>query len=51
MMNPAYSSRGIEDRPLFATIPGDFNVSFEFFPPKNEKMEEQLWQAVLELAP
>ena len=43
--------RGVEDRPLFTTIPGDFRVSFEFFPPKTEKMEEQLWNAVLELAP
>ncbi len=26
-------------------------VSFEFFPPKTEKMEQSLWQAVLRLAP
>lgn len=25
------------------------NVSFEFFPPKNEEMEEKLWDAVLKL--
>ena len=37
--------------PLFATLPGDLNVSFEFFPPKTEKMEAQLWQAITELAP
>jgi methylenetetrahydrofolate reductase (NADPH) len=37
--------------PLFAGLPGDIGVSFEFFPPKSEKMEEQLWNAVLELAP
>lgn len=43
--------RGVEDRPLFVTIPGDFRVSFEFFPPKTEAMEAQLWDAVLELAP
>lgn len=30
---------------------GDIDVSFEFFPPKNEKMEEQLWQAVHRLEP
>jgi methylenetetrahydrofolate reductase (NADPH) len=30
---------------------GDIDVSFEFFPPKNEKMEEQLWQAVRRLEP
>ncbi len=27
------------------------NVSFEFFPPKNEKMERDLWQAIDRLAP
>jgi methylenetetrahydrofolate reductase (NADPH) len=43
--------RGVEDRPLFTTIPGDFRVSFEFFPPKSEAMEAQLWDAVVELAP
>jgi len=30
---------------------GDIDVSFEFFPPKNDKMEEQLWQAVRRLEP
>lgn len=37
--------------PLFAGLPGDAEISFEFFPPKNEKMEEQLWDAVVTLAP
>jgi len=37
--------------PLFAALPGDIAVSFEFFPPKNEKMEAQLWEAVETLAP
>ena len=37
--------------PDFAAARGDINVSFEFFPPKSEKMEEQLWQAIVELAP
>ena len=37
--------------PPFAAPRGDINVSFEFFPPKTEKMEEQLWQAIVELAP
>lgn len=33
--------------------PGDSNidVSFEFFPPKNEKMEQVLWTSVEQLAP
>lgn len=37
--------------PLSADLPGDISVSFEFFPPKSEKMEEQLWEAITELAP
>lgn len=40
-----------ENAPLFADLPGDISVSFEFFPPKNEKMEEQLWDAITQLAP
>lgn len=27
------------------------NISFEFFPPKNEKMEQTLWESVKRLAP
>jgi methylenetetrahydrofolate reductase (NADPH) len=30
---------------------GDITVSFEFFPPKSERMEEALWSAVQRLAP
>jgi methylenetetrahydrofolate reductase (NADPH) len=37
--------------PLFAGLPGDAEISFEFFPPKTEKMEEQLWDSVVTLAP
>jgi methylenetetrahydrofolate reductase (NADPH) len=37
--------------PLFADLPGDIEVSFEFFPPKTEKMAETLWQSVETLAP
>ena len=37
--------------PHFAGVPGDIAVSFEFFPPKSEKMEEQLWEAITQLAP
>ena len=37
--------------PLYADVAGDLDVSFEFFPPKNEKMEEQLWDAVRTLEP
>ena len=30
---------------------GEIGVSFEFFPPKTEKMEDQLWASVKRLAP
>ncbi len=39
------------EAPLFSGLPGDIEVSFEFFPPKNEKMNETLWQSVETLAP
>ena len=35
----------------FASLSGDIAVSFEFFPPKTEKMETQLWDAITQLAP
>lgn len=44
-------ARRILDTPLYADLGGDARVSFEFFPPKNEKMEEQLWQSIATLAP
>lgn len=37
--------------PLFADLPGDIQVSFEFFPPRTEKMAETLWHSVETLAP
>ena len=40
-----------QTEPLFAGLPGDVAVSFEFFPPKSEKMEAQLWDAITQLAP
>jgi methylenetetrahydrofolate reductase (NADPH) len=39
------------DAPLYADLAGDAEISFEFFPPKTEKMEETLWDAVQTLAP
>jgi methylenetetrahydrofolate reductase (NADPH) len=39
------------DAPLFADLSGDVGVSFEFFPPKSDKMEAQLWDAIQTLAP
>ena len=32
-----------------ADLNGDINVSFEFFPPKNEKMETLLWDSIQRL--
>jgi methylenetetrahydrofolate reductase (NADPH) len=37
--------------PLYADLAGDARVSFEFFPPKTEKMEAQLWSAIQTLTP
>lgn len=37
--------------PLYASLPGDIAVSFEFFPPKTDKMAETLWDSVRTLAP
>ena len=39
------------DSPLFKGLPGDIEVSFEFFPPKTEKMSEALWKSVETLKP
>ena len=39
------------EAPLYADLAGDMAVSFEFFPPKTEKMEDQLWGAVRTLEP
>lgn len=36
---------------LFAVKAKDINVSFEFFPPKNEKMETSLWASIRALEP
>ena len=37
--------------PLFAQAHGDIRVSFEFFPPKTEKMADTLWESIQTLAP
>ena len=37
--------------PLFAALPGDIEVSFEFFPPKTDKMADTLRRSVETLAP
>jgi methylenetetrahydrofolate reductase (NADPH) len=38
-------------QPLFAEARGDIAVSFEFFPPKSEKMEQNLWESIKTLEP
>ena len=38
-------------KPLFEDVAGDIEVSFEFFPPKTEKMETTLWDSVKTLEP
>lgn len=37
--------------PIAAKTPTPIQVSFEFFPPKTEKMHEQLWASIERLAP
>jgi methylenetetrahydrofolate reductase (NADPH) len=37
--------------PLFAEARGDIQLSFEFFPPKTEKMADTLWESIQTLAP
>lgn len=37
--------------PVAAPLPRDVSVSFEFFPPKTEKMEETLWASLKRLEP
>ena len=44
------AQRALES-PLFSGLPGDIEVSFEFFPPKTEKMAETLWHSVKTLEP
>jgi methylenetetrahydrofolate reductase (NADPH) len=37
--------------PMFADLAGDVAVSFEFFPPKTEAMEQTLWASIEALEP
>ena len=39
------------EAPIYADVGGDIAVSFEFFPPKTEKMEQTLWASIGTLAP
>jgi hypothetical protein len=40
-----------DEAPPFADEAGDIEISFEFFPPKTEKMDLALWETVQTLAP
>lgn len=52
MTRPALAAVPLpEPAPLFAQAKGDIAVSFEFFPPKTEKMAEVLWSSLETLAP
>jgi len=44
-------ARSALSAPLFADVAGDIDVSFEFFPPKTEKMEQTLWESFETLQP
>lgn len=50
-MNPGSEARRALATPLFAGLEGDIGVSFEFFPPKTERMGEILWDSISTLAP
>jgi len=50
-MSPLAAALSQPGRPLFADAAGDIEVSFEFFPPKTEKMEATLWESVKTLEP
>lgn len=50
-LDQLHEARTAVDAPLFSGLPGDVDVSFEFFPPRTEKMEAQLWDAVQQLKP
>ncbi|KQU49677.1 5,10-methylenetetrahydrofolate reductase [Sphingomonas sp. Leaf339] len=50
-VNQLAEARRALESPLYADVGGDLAVSFEFFPPKNEKMDIQLWESVRTLEP
>jgi methylenetetrahydrofolate reductase (NADPH) len=50
-VNQLEEARRALDAPLYADVAGDVAVSFEFFPPKTQKMEDTLWASVATLAP
>src|SRR3712207_1755353 len=50
-MSPLASALSRTGPPRFEDAAGDIQVSFEFFPPKTEKMEGTLWDSIQTLEP
>jgi methylenetetrahydrofolate reductase (NADPH) len=50
-MTSKNAQRSSTELPFPAGAPKDLKVSFEFFPPKTEKMADNLWGAITRLAP
>ena len=50
-MSPLATALSRAGKPLFAEAAGDIQVSFEFFPPRTEKMEATLWESIKTLEP
>ena len=50
-MSPLATVLSQAGRPRFEQTLGDIDISFEFFPPKTEKMEAILWESVKTLEP
>ncbi|MCP5397512.1 MAG: methylenetetrahydrofolate reductase [NAD(P)H] [Sphingomonadaceae bacterium] len=52
MTQPLYPHQSLRfaDTPLFAGLPGDINVSFEFFPPKSADGEDKVLEVVRSVA-
>lgn len=51
MSSAAIAVPANQPEPLFAHARGDIAVSFEFFPPKTDAMNETLWRSIQMLAP
>ena len=51
LLSPVAEAARAKNGPLYADLPGDVAVSFEFFPPKTEAMDKTLWESVETLAP